>query len=203
MSSVLVFGGNRATGLEIVKALKARGDDVSVMARPSADTAAVQALGVPVIVGQASSAADVLKAVSGGNFCALVCAVGGSLFGGGAHYEPVKNIIAAAKAKGHRRVVLISSIGVGDSRAAMPKLARWILKRALDQKELAEADLKASGLDYTIIQPGNLTNGPATSTARLIASPTGSGRICRADVGRLAASVIDDTATFGKSLAAL
>ena len=55
MAGILVFGGNRATGLEIVKALKARGDDVSVMARPSADTAAVRALGVPVIVGQASS----------------------------------------------------------------------------------------------------------------------------------------------------
>ena len=46
---ILVFGGNRATGLEIVKRLKARGEQVTVAVRPTSDTAALRGLGVAIV----------------------------------------------------------------------------------------------------------------------------------------------------------
>lgn len=203
MSKVLVFGGNRATGFEIVKALKANGADVTVMVRPTADVSALQAMGVSTVLGQVLDPADVKHAVAQGLFAAFICAVGGSLLGGGAHFDPVKNMVDAALSAKVRRVVMISSIGVGDSHDALPAFVHWVLGRAMKQKEKAEAYLKTSGLDYTIIRPGNLTQGPSSGTARLVIDPKASGKISRADVGLLTASVVDDHAAIGKTYAAV
>ncbi len=203
MSGVLVLGGNRATGLEIVKALRAREIQTSALVRPTADLSALQAMGVTTIVGQAIDLQSVKQAVGNGSFRALICAVGGSLMGGRAHYEPTKNMVDAAVAANIRRVVMISSIGVGDSHDALPAFVHWILGRAMKQKERAEAYLKASGLDYTIIRPGNLTVGPATANARLVVDPTVSGKISRSDVGRLTAAALDDPAALRKTYAAI
>ena len=203
MSGVLVLGGNRATGLEIVKALRAREIQTSVLVRPTAEISALQAMGAEAIVGQAVDSQSVTQAVSRGSFRALICAVGGSLMGGGAHYEPTKNMIDAARGANIQRVIMISSIGVGDSHDALPVFVHWILGRAMKQKERAEVYVKASGLDYTIIRPGNLTTGPATSTARLVLDPKASGKISRADVGQLTAAALDDPAALGKTYAAV
>ena len=40
--AVLVIGGTRATGLAVVKILRARGDDVAVLARPTSDATEAQ-----------------------------------------------------------------------------------------------------------------------------------------------------------------
>ena len=52
--SVLVIGGTRATGLEVVRLLRARGDDVVVLVRPSSDASEVEALGARVVRGDAA-----------------------------------------------------------------------------------------------------------------------------------------------------
>ena len=57
--TVLVFGGNRATGLETVKALVAKKDNVTVVVRPSADVTDLKALGVTMITGDVLQPADV------------------------------------------------------------------------------------------------------------------------------------------------
>lgn len=57
------------------------------------------------------------------------------------------NVIEAAKEKGVRKFVLVTSIGTGDSKEAPPKQVYDVLKPVLLQKEKAEQRLKASDLN--------------------------------------------------------
>jgi len=67
------------------------------------------------------------------------------------------------------------------------------------QKAKAEADeaLRKSGLDYTIIKPGRLTNDPGTGRVKLARNLDG-GEIPREDVARVIKAVIEDHRTIGK-----
>lgn len=64
----------------------------------------------------------------------------------------------------------------------------------------AEADeaLRASGLDYTVVRPGGLTDDEGTGLVT-IAESTGRGQIPRADVARTLFACLDEPGTIGKS----
>lgn len=62
--SVLVIGGSRATGLEVVRVLRARGDDVLVLVRPASDASAAEALGARIFRGDAMNPADLSEALT-------------------------------------------------------------------------------------------------------------------------------------------
>jgi uncharacterized protein YbjT (DUF2867 family) len=69
-------------------------------------------------------------------------------------------------------------------------------------KTLAEDDLIASGLDYTVIRPGGLQDGPATGTGVLTPAER-VGTIDRNELARLVAAALYDDATVGRVLTAL
>ena len=63
----------------------------------------------------------------------------------------------------------------------------------------ADAALRDSGLDWTIIRPGRLTDEPATDAVRL-APEVEYGEIPRADVGAVLAAVLDEPGTVGQQV---
>src|SRR5436190_22398837 len=86
---------------------------------------------------------------------------------------------------GVRRILVLSSQGVGDSR--LGPIARMgasvVLRRSLADKHVMEQQLAATDLEWTAVRPGLLTNGAARGTWRAAddGSLTG-GMIGRADV---------------------
>ena len=66
-----------------------------------------------------------------------------------------------------------------------------------------EDHLKASGLVYTIIRPGGLTDEPATGNGMLTEDVTVGGEMTRADLGRLVAASIDDPKAANKVYSAV
>ena len=75
--------------------------------------------------------------------------------------QGVKNLIAAAQQAAVQRFVLVSSLGI-ERKDELP----FNLLNAygvLDAKAMAEDTLRASGLNYTIVRPGRLIDGPYTS----------------------------------------
>ena len=66
------------------------------------------------------------------------------------------------------------------------------------EKTLGEDHLIASGLDYTLIRPGGLRNGPATGNG-LLSEEYLEGSINRADVGMLIVRALQDDSTIGKA----
>jgi len=112
--TVLVTGATGLAGANICKLLIERGDRVRVLARATADTGPLTALGVEVVTGDVTDPAAVLEAANGSD-SAIHCA---ALLGGAsqnmAEFEAVnirgtKNVLDAAEELDLGRVVAVST----------------------------------------------------------------------------------------------
>jgi uncharacterized protein YbjT (DUF2867 family) len=196
--SYLVFGGRKGTGLEVIKVLRARGERVTAMIRPSSmtpeKTSDLQALGVDLIAGDATNVDDVTDVFASGDYIAVVSTVGCFSCEPPADFIGNKIITDGAQRAGVSRIVQVSSIGAGNSADSAPWLSRTALSKMLPLKTQAEDYLKASGLDYTIIRPGGLKNGTANGFGYLSEDMEAFGFIDRADLARLIVGAMDDDA---------
>ncbi|MDX2143100.1 MAG: SDR family oxidoreductase [Rhodospirillaceae bacterium] len=200
---VLIFGASRNTGLDIAEILAKRGDKVTAVVRPNSDTTELKKLGVTLVNGDALDMASVEAALAGKNYRAIITTISCFSCDPKPDYLGNKNIFDAAKAAGVKRVVLMTTIGSGDSYDAAPIPARRFLKDMLPLKTQAEDHLKSLGLDYTIIRPGGLKTAAPTGRALLTEDRKASGIITRADLAELVVKALDDDATIGKTLSAI
>lgn len=168
-----VFGGTGRTGRLIVAQALAAGYKVKVLARDPDKLA--PAFGLEFIKGDVLDGGRVMATLTGCDAAVIalgivkgtpqeVCSRGTDL------------ILQAAAKLGVRKVVAISSLGVGDSRQDLPWVFRIVagllLKKVLKDKAVQEERIQASSLDWTIVRPAALTDVPVSGTAL-----TGPGRI--------------------------
>ena len=102
--------------------------------------------------------------------------------------------IEGAKIAGIDRFVQISAIGVDNP---LPDDTADVWRAYVEAKRDADAALRESGLAWTIIRPGRLTDDPATGTVTLGTSVE-PGDIPRADVAAVIAAVLDAPASAGQ-----
>ncbi|MEW5965104.1 MAG: SDR family NAD(P)-dependent oxidoreductase [Pseudomonadota bacterium] len=208
MSRVLVIGASRGIGLATVAALLAAGHEVRALAR-SAHAIAIDDPRLDKRDGDALRPADIETALDGVD--AVVQAVGVAagpvlITGTTLFSKSTRVLVDAMKAKGVRRLVAVTGLGAGDSRGrggALYDLVLFplLLKRIYDDKDVQEQIIRASGLEWTILRPGLLTDGPATGTARVLVDPkdwTG-GRVSRADVARVIAAELAEGRHVGRT----
>lgn len=200
---VLLFGATGKLGVEITEDLVARGDKVTAFVRPSSDRSVLEALGVSFVAGDAMNADDVLAAFAAGEYDAAITTIGGLSADPPPDYLANVHVFDAARSAGVRRVIMISTVGAGDSRNAAPLLSRLALAKILPLKTQAEDHLRDSGLDYTVIRPGGLPFGPGTGNGLLSEDPATMGFIVRSDLARLVVGALDDDRTIGKTFAAI
>ena len=201
---VLVFGGTRGTGLEIVRKLRERGEAVTVAVRSTSNTTELEKLGVDTVVADALDAEQVEAAIGSKGFSAVISTLGTTR--GEQHKRPDyignRNVIDAARGAGVKRFVFITVIGAGDSSDAAPGFSKRFLAEVIALKTQAEDHLRASGLDYTIIRPGGLGDVPTSGTAVLAEDPAAFSFIGRADLADLAVQALGDASTIGKTYSA-
>jgi len=158
------------------------------------------------VIGDARDSAVVRAAIAGTD--AVIVTVGGASGADRHRAEVTRSVIAAMRSAGVRRLIVQSSLGVGDSMNLMPApgrlFARTVLGKALADHAEQEAAVAASGLDWTVVRPGGLSDGPATGT--YIAQETAESRpmkarVTRADVATHIIRILDDPATLGSALA--
>ena len=200
---VLLFGGTRNTGLEVAKLLAGRGDRVTAFVRPSSDRSGLEPLGVSFTVGDALDMETVRAAFDGGDYTAVITTVGCFSCDPRPDYLGNANIFDAAAEAGVDRLLLVTSIGSGDSFKAAPWLARVFLREIIPLKTQAEEHLVATGLEYTIIRPGALRSKPPSGKGYLSESRETEGIINRSDLAGLIVEALDDHATKEKILAAV
>lgn len=197
---VIVFGGNRDTGLEVVKSLVERGEKVTVMVRPTSDKTELERLGVNLVEGDAMDPAQITKAAASAYYTAAISTLGGS--GTDPNTRPDfignKNAVDAAKAAGIPRFVLVTVIGTGESKSAAPYFSRFVLRKVMPLKEAAEKHLIESGLKYTIVRPGGLLARAPEGKSVLTEDASKFSWMIRADLGKLVADTIYDPATVNK-----
>ena len=121
--------------------------------------------------------------------------------GSGPHTGPDKTIdvdqegairlVDTARVMGIKRFIMVSSM-----RAEEPEKGPEKLRHYLWAKHNADEHLKNSGLNYTIVRPGRLTDDDGTGKVAVSARLEGFGKIPRQDVARVLLAVLDsDTAT--------
>jgi len=188
---VLVAGATGGTGREILTQLRNAGVVVRAMTRSSERELELQRRGADEVVGgDLFEPGDAVRTVE--DCDAVLCAVGTPpgprhvLGGPLVDRTGVANLMTAAIAEGVDQFVYESAIGVGSSAAGIPLPFRLVIRATLRAKMASENALRTSGLDYTILRPGRLTDGPATGDVLVgQGGDTVAGSIPRADVARL------------------
>ena len=192
---IAIAGGHGQIALRLGKLLAARGDRVRGLIRNPDHAGDLKAAGVePVLCDlERSTPEEVARALTGST--AVVFAAGAGPGSGEARKETMDRggavvLIEAAKLANIDRYVIVSSRGA-DANAQGDGFAAYL--RAKGQ---ADEAVRASGLAYTIVRPGALTNDPGTGR---VSTATGDGEIPRDDVAATLAAVLDEPGTIGKT----
>ncbi len=209
---ILVFGATGGTGTAIVRAALARDYGVSIFVRDSSRAGQLfngLLARLNIIEGDAANEDDVRRAVGPGTG-AVICSLGIYQRRSGRDdlARATTHIIAAMQTTGSKRLVCISSLGVGDSRDQGDFATRLIQKTALRftlaDKEQQEQAIRASVLDWTVIRPTRLLNdgGPPFYQWWIGNQPAHKmpWAINRAQVAELALQCLDDPNTLNKAL---
>jgi uncharacterized protein YbjT (DUF2867 family) len=102
-------------------------------------------------------------------------------------------LIEAARQVGTRRYVMVSAIGADDPEAA----SEPVFRAYLEAKKAADDAVRASGLAYTIVRPGRLTDDPGAGRIAAVVQTATSGQIPRDDVAATLAAVLAEPRTAG------
>ena len=196
---VAIAGGHGKVARRLSRLLVDRGDRVRAIVRNPDHREDVMADGAEPIVCNLETAPDgeLDAAVVGTE--AIVFAAGAGPGSGLARkhtvdYGAAKRLIDAARRTGVQRYVMVSSMGTDD-----PPRGDDVFAVYLRAKAQADADLRAAGLDHTIVRPGGLSDDPGTGLVR-IDRHVPRGRVVRDDVAAVLAAVLLEPGTIRRTL---
>jgi uncharacterized protein YbjT (DUF2867 family) len=200
MSRIVVIGGHGKVALHLARILTERGDlnnQVTSVFRNPDHTDDVAATGArPVVADIETLDTDALAELLAGHDAVVFSAGAGG--GNPARTYAVDRdaairVIEAARQAGTRRFVMVSYFGAGPDHGVAEDNPFFPYAEA---KAAADAHLRDSDLDWTVLGPGRLTLEPATG--RIVVG-TGA-EVSREDVALVAAAVLSDDATIGRTI---
>ncbi|MCA0972806.1 SDR family oxidoreductase [Halobacillus litoralis] len=193
--NVLVIGANGQVGRKIVQKLQQTEHEPVAMVRESDQAKAFKKMGVKTVIGDLEK--DFEHAFI--DMEAIIFAAGS-----GGHTGADKTILIdqegaikamdRAKHFGIKRCIMLSTIG-----ADRPDLGPDDFKYYLYAKHRADEYLKASGLSYSILRPGSLTDEEGTGKVKLQEHLNEFGEIPREDVAATLVALLTTEGTNGKS----
>jgi uncharacterized protein YbjT (DUF2867 family) len=199
MSRVAIVGGHGQVALHLLHVLRRSDHTPVALVRKEGYRAELEDRGAEVrlLDIERQGAEDFAAAFEGCD--AVVFAAGGGPDGNIERKRTVDlegslKSVAGARKAGISRFVQISAIGVDD---ALPDDTGDVWRAYVEAKRDADAALRASGLDWTILRPGRLTDEAATGLVSLGADIT-RGDVTRADVAAVTAAVLDVDTTVGQ-----
>ena len=186
---LFVLGATGATGTLFVADALAGGHQVTAYVRDPARVT-IRDPNLTVVAGHADDSGALAAALPGHDAVISMLGNGYGRTGKTLINDSTRALIRAAGQSGVTRVVIMSAFGVGDSLPKGSMMGRFFYKRVipgvLADKARGEAQLKSSGLDWTLAYPVTLNNKPATgfTATPLDSTPKLSGMpgISRADV---------------------
>ncbi|HEX5204626.1 SDR family oxidoreductase [Paractinoplanes rhizophilus] len=191
---ILVAGGHGQVALRLLKLLAADDHTARGLIRKPAQAGDLRAVGAVPVIGDLENDASLAAYVKGAD--AVVFAAGAGPGSGPARKRTVDlggavKLADAATAESVSRYVMVSSIGAEDPAAG------GAMRPYLEAKAEADAYVVASGLDYTIVRPGHLTDDPGTGLVKVSRTLGNRGPIPRDDVAAVLAACLQSPSTIG------
>ena len=188
--NLTILGAAGATGTELVEQALAAGHQVTALAR-SAEQLTITNPRLHVVAGDATDGAVISEIMKGADAVVSVLGARGPVIA-----EATRAIVAAADQEGPDRIVMLSSFAVARERLkpVSKVVTRMAMGSQVKDKAAGEDVLRASGLDWTIVYPTKLTNGPKTE-ARVVPDTEKVGlsqKISRANVASLLLQAVTD-----------
>jgi uncharacterized protein YbjT (DUF2867 family) len=193
---VVIAGGHGQIALLLERRLAAAGHRVRGLVRNPGHVRDLEDAGAEAVVADLEALDDLGPYVQGAD--AVVFAAGAGPGSGAARKQTVDlgaavKLADAAVATGVRRYLMVSAMGAAD-----PGAGSEAMRPYLDAKARADAAVASSGLDFTIVRPGGLTDEPGTGRVA-VGDRLERGTIPRDDVAAVLAAALDEPATIGKS----
>ena len=186
--NVVIVGGHGKIAMRLAKLLAGRGDSPRGIIRKTEQADDLEQIGAEPIVLDIENVDDVSDGLAGSE--AVVFAAGAGPGSGPARkltvdYGGAVKLINAAAARGIRRYLIISAIGANHPERWSDEMRPYYEAKAEADKALAE-----SGLDYTIVRPGRLTDDPGTGKVEIAENIGRSGSVTRDDVALVLAECL-------------
>jgi putative NADH-flavin reductase len=207
-ATVLIIGASRGTGLETVKAALRAGHSVRGLAR-SARRIPVEHPKLEKITGDALEMATVKRALTGVDVViqSLGVPAGPEIILKPTQFfsKATRVLVTAMEEAQVKRLICVTGFGAGDSHGSGGLLYsaafHLLLGRLYDDKDVQEWIVRRSKVDWLIVRPVILTDGPKTNAYRAVIDPRDWtwGFISRADVADFLVKQIDDDAFLHKT----
>ena len=188
--NILVAGSTGRTGQIIVRKLVATGQSPHLLVRNIPKAEALFGPAVTLHQGDVRDPETLISSMAGVN--ALISVVGtrtpvGANCPKRVDYGGIANLVSAAQAAGVQRFILISSIGVTHPEHPLNRFGK-----VLECKLMGEEALRRSGLDYTIIRPGGLTDKPGGQCGLIVSQgDMFTGTLSREDLAEISLRALE------------
>lgn len=200
MTRIVVIGGHGKIALHLTRILSERGDHVTSVFRNPDHAEEVAATGAAPMVADIEQLDTDALATLLADHDAVVFAAGA---GGGnpartyaVDRDAAIRVVDAAGQAGVRRFVLVSYFGARPDHGVPEGEAFFPYAEA---KAAADAHLRASDLDWTVLGPSGLTLEPATG--RIALGPgAAKGQVSRENVALVIAAALADDATIRRTI---
>lgn len=193
--NVLVIGANGKIARHLVEELKETDHHVTALIRKEEQSEELKSLGADETLVR-DLEGDISDAFAGKDAAVFAA-------GSGGHTGPDKTTVIdlwgsrksveASKAHGVKRFIQVSSMNTDEPENGPEKMRHYFIA-----KRVADDYLEESGLDYTIVRPGLLTNDDPSGTVELKQKLNETGEIPRADVAKVIAASLDTPGTIRK-----
>jgi uncharacterized protein YbjT (DUF2867 family) len=200
MSRIVIIGGHGKVALHLARILTERGDEVTSVFRNRDHADDVAAAGArPVVADIEVLDTDALADLLTGHRAVVFSAGAGG--GNPARTYAVDRdaairAIDAARQAGVHRFVMVSYFGAGPNHGVSQDNPFFPYAEA---KAAADAHLRASDLDWTVLGPGRLTLEPATGRIA-VGVAARNQEVSREDVALVAAAALTDDSTIGRTI---
>jgi uncharacterized protein YbjT (DUF2867 family) len=196
---VLVAGASGRTGQYVVRELTAGGFRVRALVRDADSARARLGDGVEYAIGDVRQRATLDAAMQGVRYAISAVGAVPKEPGNGPEfvdYEGVRNLAEAAAAAKLDQLVIVSSAGVTQKDHVLNRM----FDNVLIWKGKGEEAVRASGVPYTIVRPGGLTDKPGgQSGVRLEQGDKGTGMIPRGDLARVCVAALKSAAARNRT----
>jgi putative NADH-flavin reductase len=203
-----IFGATGATGTELARQALEAGHEVTAVVRDPGRMSVPAQSRLNVITADVMDPASISPAVADAD--AVITAIAPHGLGRSTlRQDSTRSIMQAMDKVGARRLLFVSGSVVADEGESLylryllkPVARRTFLRNVTADFAATEAEIRASGLDWTIFRPPSLDNKPASGAYRVAVDRNlpHCFAISRADLAACMLTALDDSAAIGRHI---